>query len=101
MDFDYFYRRDSERYSFYMLPKVLVTDDRFKNLSSDAKVLYSCLLDRNALSNKNGWIDEEERVYIIFTINEIMECLNKSNRTAVKILTELEKIGLIQRKIYP
>ncbi|NLJ88071.1 MAG: replication initiator protein A, partial [Epulopiscium sp.] len=82
MDFDYFYRRDGERYSFYMLPKVLVTDDRFKNLSSDAKVLYSCLLDRNTLSNKNGWIDEEERVYIIFTINEIMECLNKSNRTA-------------------
>lgn len=81
-----------------MLPKVLVTDDRFKNLSSDAKVLYSCLLDRNELSNRNGWIDEEERVYIIFTINEIMKCLNKSNRTAVKILNELEKIGLIQRK---
>ena len=98
MDFDYFYRRDGERYSFYMLPKVLVTDDRFKNLSSDAKVLYSCLLDRNTLSNRNGWIDEEERVYIIFTINEIMKCLNKSNRTAVKILNELEKIGLIQRK---
>lgn len=97
MGFDYFYRKDADRYSFYMLPKVLVKDDRFKNLSSDAKILYCLLLDRNGLSSKNGWIDEEDRVYIIFTVDEIVEALNKSNKTAVKILNELEKTGLIQR----
>lgn len=102
MEFDYFYNRDGDRFSYYMLPKILVTDEIFKNLSSDAKILYSCLLERTSLSYKNKWIDKEKRVYIIFTIEEIMRVLNKFNKTAVKILNELDKdsggIGLIKRK---
>ena len=102
MDFDYFYNRDTERFSFYMLPKVLVTEDLYKNLSSDAKILYACLLERSSLSFKNDWIDEQGRVYIVFTVEEIMKMLNKSNKTAVKILNELDAntkgIGLIERK---
>ena len=102
MDFDYFYNRDTERFSFYMLPKILVTEDLYKNLSSDAKILYACLLERSSLSLKNDWIDEQGRVYIVFTVEEIMKMLNKSNKTAVKILNELDAntkgIGLIERK---
>ncbi|WP_458524100.1 replication initiator protein A [Gardnerella vaginalis] len=102
MNFDYFYNRDGDRFSFFMLPKVLVTDEAFKGLSSDAKILYSCLLERTNLSYKNKWIDDEKRVYIIFTVEEIMTMLNKSNKTAVKILNELDSntggIGLIERK---
>ncbi len=98
MEFDYFYKRDSERYSFYMLPKVLVKHEKFKTLSSDAKILYCCLLDRNELSSKNGWQDEQGRIYTIFTIEEITEALNKSNKTAIKIMKELENKGLIKRK---
>ena len=101
MDFDYFYNRDTERFSFYMLPKILVTEDLYKNLSSDAKILYACLLERSSLSLKNDWIDEQGRVYIVFTVEEIMKMLNKSNKTAVKILNELDAntkgIGLIER----
>ena len=85
-----------------MLPKIIVTDERFKNLSSDAKILYSCLLERTSLSFRNKWLDEENRVYIIFTVEEIMETLGRSNKTAVKILNELDStsggIGLIERK---
>lgn len=98
MKFDYFYHREGERFSFYMLPKILIFDDLFKELSSDAKILYVCLLDRIDLSNKNGWRDSEGRVFIIFTIEEIMKSLNKSNKTAVKIMKELDDIGLIERK---
>ena len=102
MDFDYFYNRDTERFSFYMLPKVLVTNGLYKNLSSDAKILYACLLERSSLSFRNDWIDKEGRVYIIFTVEEVMQTLNKSNKTAVKILNELDGntkgIGLIERK---
>ncbi len=102
MNFDYFYNRDVDRFSFFMLPKVLVTDEAFMGLSSDAKILYSCLLERTNLSYKNKWIDDEKRVYIIFTVEEIMTVLNKSNKTAVKILNELDSntggIGLIERK---
>ena len=102
MEFDYFYNRDGDRFSYYMLPKIIVTDERFKNLSSDAKILYSCLLERTSLSFRNKWLDEENRVYIIFTVEEIMEILRRSNKTAVKILNELDSttggIGLIERK---
>ena len=99
MKFDYFYNRDGDRFSYYMLPKIIVTDERFKNLSSDAKILYSCLLERTSLSFRNKWLDEENRVYIIFTVEEIMEILGRSNKTAVKILNELDStsggIGLV------
>lgn len=102
MEFDYFYHREGERFSFYMLPKILLTHEFFKPLSSDAKILYSCLLERTNLSFKNNWLDEEKRIYIVFTIDEVMEILGKSNKTAVKVLNELDAdtggIGLIERR---
>ena len=98
MNFDYFYNRQAERFSFYMLPKILLSDEHFKSLSSDAKIFYACLLERTSYSYKNNWIDAEDRVYIIFTIEEIMETLGVSNKTASKISAELENIGLIEKK---
>lgn len=98
MNFDYFYNRQAERFSFYMLPKILISDEHFKSLSSDAKIFYACLLERTSYSYKNNWIDDENRVYIIFTIEEIMETLGVSNKTASKISSELENIGLIEKK---
>lgn len=98
MNFDYFYNRQAERFSFYMLPKILLSDEHFKSLSSDAKIFYACLLERTSYSYKNNWIDAEDRVYIIFTIDEIMETLSVSNKTASKISSELENIGLIEKK---
>lgn len=102
MEFDYFYKRDLERFQFFMLPKILVMGEQFKTISSDAKILYACLFDRISLSAKNDWLDEEGRIYIIFTIEEIMKTINRSRPTAVKALDELDKntggIGLIERK---
>lgn len=76
MQFDYFYGSQAEQFSFYRIPKVLFTDPQFKPLSTDAKVLYGILLDRMNLSVKNQWLDEQSRVYIIFTTEEIMEALS-------------------------
>lgn len=102
LEFDYFYKRDLERFQFFMLPKILVTGEQFKTISSDAKILYACLFDRISLSAKNDWLDKEGRIYIIFTIEEIMKTINRSRPTAVKALDELDKntggIGLIERK---
>lgn len=98
MNFDYFYNRQADRFSFYMLPKILISDEHFKSLSSDAKIFYACLLERTSYSYKNNWIDDEDRVYIIFTIDEIMKTLSVSNKTATKISVELENIGLIEKK---
>lgn len=70
--YDYFYGAEAEQFSFYRIPKVLFTEERFRSVSAEAKVLYGLLLDRMSLSCKNGWLDKEGRVYIIFTIEEVM-----------------------------
>ena len=97
--YDYFYGAESEQFSFYRIPKVLFTEERFKAISAEAKVLYSFLLDRMSLSAKNGWQDKENRVYIIFTIEDIMEAMGCADQKAGKLLHELEsKCRLIERK---
>ena len=97
--YDYFYGAESEQFSFYRIPKVLFTEERFKNISAEAKVLYGLLLDRMSLSAMNGWQDKENRVYIIFTIEDIMEAMGCADQKAGKLLYELEsKCKLIERK---
>ena len=96
---DYFYGNQAEQFSFYRIPKALFTDPRYKSISAEAKVLYGILLDRMSLSRKNGWLDEQNRVYIIFTVDEIMDAVGCAAQKAIKLLSELEnKCGLIERK---
>ena len=73
--FDYYYGGESEQFAFYRIPRQLVTGSYFKNLSTDAKLLYGLLLDRMSLSMKNGWYDEQGRVYIYYPLDEIQEAL--------------------------
>ncbi|MGO5049185.1 DUF6017 domain-containing protein [Dysosmobacter sp. Sow4_B12] len=97
---DYFYGDESEQFSYYRLPRLLVTGQRFKNLSTDAKLLYGLLLDRMGLSAKHGWYDEQGRVYIYYTLAEIQADMNCGHEKAVKMLAELDTgkgFGLIER----
>lgn len=99
--FDYFRGMEADQYSFYRVPKALFTSDCFKLLSCEAKVLYGLMLDRMGLSIKNGWFDDENRVYIIFTLEQVMELLNCGRQKAVKTMAELDTgkgIGLIEKK---
>ncbi len=100
MIFDYYYGVEAEQFSFYRIPRMLIKDERFKGLSSDAKLLYGLMLDRMSLSMKNGWLDEENRVYIIYTVDNIMEDLGCGKDKTIKILAELDTnkgIGLVER----
>ena len=101
MNFKYFYGTEADQFSFYRIPKALFTNDCFKDLSSDAKILYGLMLDRMSLSIKNQWFDEENRAYIYFSIEDIMELLNCGRNKAVKSLQELDDekgIGLIEKR---
>ena len=98
MKYDYFYEEQSEQFVFYKVPKVLCTEADFRELSSDAKLLYGLLLDRVALSKRNGWFNAEGRIYVIFTIENIKYALNCADKKATRLLVELEKHGLIERK---
>ena len=100
LDYDYFYGRESEQFSFYRIPRQLIVGPEFKHVSTDAKLLYGLMLDRMGLSARNGWYDEENRVFIYYPLDEIKEALNCGNDKAVKLLAELDSgkgIGLIQR----
>lgn len=101
MNYDYFYGAQAESYSFIRVPRLLMTGAEFRSLSTDAKLLYSLLLDRMGLSMRNGWLDEAGRVYIYYTLEEIQNNLNCGHGKACKLLAELDTvkgIGLIERK---
>ena len=98
MEFNYYYGEEAEQFSFIRIPKVMLTEDRFSTLSLSAKILYGLLLDRMSLSARNGWLDEEKRVYIIFRIEEIQDILGFSKKKSIDYLNELEQFGLVEKK---
>lgn len=96
---DYLFDVDEAQYSFVRVPKLLLQHEAYQRISSEAKLLYSLLLDRVGLSHKNGWRDKQNRIYIIYPIAEVMEEMNCGKNKAVQLLDELEqKAGLIERK---
>lgn len=100
ISFQYFYGNEAEQYTFYRIPKLIITDEYFKSISSDAKILYGLMLDRMSLSAKNGWLDDKKRVFIYFSTEEIMDALNVGKNKAIKTVAELDAdggIGLIER----
>ena len=101
IEFRYFTGNESEMLTFYRIPKMLITDKHFRNISNDAKILYGLMLDRMSLSAKNGWIDKNNHIFIFFSIDDIMEYLACGKNKAVKTIGELDSengIGLIERK---
>ena len=98
MTLDYFYGQAGELFSFYRIPKAPFQEQRFQDLSTDAKTLYGILLDRMSLSVRNEWFDKKGRAFIIFTIEDVKRTLCCADNKATKLLRELEKFGLIERK---
>ncbi|MFI3255520.1 MAG: replication initiator protein A [Eubacteriales bacterium] len=98
LELAYFYGKEKETFSFFRLPKLLFSEERFKKLSTDAKVLYSFMLDRVALSIASNWRDKEGRVYIIYTNEEAKINLGVSQRTITSVMKELRDEGLLERK---
>ena len=100
IQFDYYYGKEADQFSFYRIPKLLFTDEHFKCLSNDAKLLYGLMLDRMSLSMKNGWKDKEDRTYIVYTVEQIAADLACGRDKAIKVSAELDSkkgIGLIEK----
>ena len=99
--FDYYYGIEAEQFTFYRVPRLLIKDARLRDLSCEAKLLYGLMLDRLSLSLKNGWLDDQNRVFIHYTLENIVDDLCCSTGKCVKVLAELDDkkgIGLIERK---
>ena len=98
MELDYFYEYEAEQFAFYMIPKEIVEDKPYCDLSDGSKLLYSIILDRVKLSRQHGWIDEQNRVYIVFTLEEVQRTMHCAKQKATKLMQELEAIGLVEKK---
>lgn len=101
INFDFYYGKQAEQFNFYRIPKLLFTDKRFSDVSIEAKVLYGLMLDRMSLSLKNEWVDEENRVYIYFKLEDAMEFMGIGKDKGVKLFAELDcekGCGLIRRE---
>ena len=83
---------------FYKVPTALFTEEKYKPVSTDAKMLYGLLLDRMHLSAKNGWTDKCGRVYQFFTVKEAQEKLRFGHEKICRLFSELEQADLIIRK---
>ena len=94
----YFYQNQQDQYTFYRIPKALIKGVRYQHVTMEAKLLYGILLDRMSLSGKNDWCDANGKVFIIYTVEELMEDFGCSNKTAIKLLRELEQSDLIVRQ---
>ena len=98
--FDYYYGKEADMFSFLRVPRLLIKDPHFRELSNDAKMLYGLMLDRMSLSMKNEWQDEDGKTYIIYTIEQIAEDLACSRTKAIRVLSELDAkggIGLVEK----
>lgn len=95
---NYFNEYDCDQFKFYQLPKELYELEKYKNLSNDACVLYAMLRDRLQVSRKNGWIDEEGRVYFIFSRAEAALMIRKSKNSIIKYFNELTKADLLEER---
>lgn len=94
----YFYGAQADQFTFYRLPKILFTDPAYRGLSPEAKLLYGLFLDRMSLSLKHGWQDDQGRVFIYYTQTAISEALACGQQKAMRLVRELEQLGLIERK---
>ena len=98
LQLDYYRGEEANQYNFYRIPKALFTDEHFKSVSAEAKILYGLMLDRMGLSTRNGWLDADGRVYIYFTLEDAIDMMGFGHNKIVRLFRELDEIGLIERK---
>ena len=97
LQLEYFYGVQTKEYTFYQIPKILISDSRFSKLNNDSKLAYGLMLDKISLSIENEWFDDQNRAYIIYTLAKFSADLNCSPDKATRIFSSLQNIGLIER----
>lgn len=98
-EINYYKQNEILENNYYQIPQELFVNKLYKEkLNSDSKILYAFLLDRLSLSQKNHWVDSENKVYLIFTREEVQEKLCLSDKTVTKAFKQLTEVKLIEEK---
>lgn len=96
--FQFYKSKEVYREKYYQMPKVFFTNEKYINLSNDAKITYMLLKARFDYSVQNNWVDSNDNIYFIYTIEELMRLLNCREGKISKIKKELESAGLLKQK---
>ncbi len=99
MEFNYIYGKQADQFSYVNIPKFLIKEERFSDLSLESKLLYGLILDRMGISQKNNWKDEAGHIYVVYPISEIQEDMNRSEISINKYMSELEMAGLLEKRL--
>ena len=67
------------------------------DLSHTAKLLYTLLLDRATLSQKNNWIDAQGRIYVVYPLSHLAKDLGCCISSVTRAFTELENSEFVER----
>lgn len=86
---------DVVKEDFLRFPLSLLANPKYQGISLEAKFIYTLLLNRLTLSQKNGWINEDNEVYLIYTREEAASVLSISYRKAIAAFKELIAVGLL------
>lgn len=97
MEFNYLYGKQAEQFAYVNIPKALIHEEAFSDVSLEAKMLYGLIMERMGMYRKNKWQDEQGRVYVLYPVKEIMEDMNRSEASVSKYLSELEDAKLLER----
>ena len=94
MKLDYHYGKQALQYAMVEIPLLMFIDDAFEPLSLEAKVVYGILLQRIRLANRNGWRDEDGKLYVIYPLEQMHKDIGLSTRTISDSLKQLEDLGI-------
>jgi len=89
----YIHKNELEYSAFIPIPIELIKEEEFRSVSIPAKLLYGFLLSRTYISNKNEMLDENGRVFVYMTLEEVRETLNVSLSEAKNLFRELTNVG--------
>ncbi|BBM16255.1 replication initiator protein A [Enterococcus mundtii] len=97
-DFNFYTANEVYAEKYFQLPKVFFTNEKYKKMSNDSKVAYAILKDRFSYSVKNKWVDKQNRIYFVFTVEELKSILNCAEGKVAKIKKELTEMNLLFQK---
>ena len=96
-EFSHLYGKQAEQFAYVNIPKALIHEEAFSDVSLEAKMLYGLIMERMGMYWKNKWQDEQGRVYVLYPVKEIMEDMNRGETSVGKYLSELEEAKLLER----
>ena len=101
MKFEYIYGKQSQEFDYRYIPKAFMKEKRFEKMSVSAKILYAVLFEKQQESTKMGWIDENNHVYILISVEALAKEMNWNAVSTVAAIEELVNIGLLEMEVAP